>query len=60
MGNMKEVEFEVMIRGKGWLLVPEGEDPEKYVQNCTAQYGGNKLWGTKIVVKNVKVKESKA
>lgn len=59
MEGMQKIEFEVEISGKGWLYVPIGEDPKKYVEKCQAQLGGNKLFHAKVKAKNVEVKEDR-
>jgi len=53
MEGMKEVEFEVKVTGKGWMFIPEEEDPKQYIEEATAQLGGNKLWDAKVTVKNI-------
>ncbi len=59
MNGMKEVEFEIQVTGKGWMLVPEGEDPKKYIESSQAALGGNKLWQTAVVATNIEPRKER-
>jgi hypothetical protein len=59
MNGMKEVEFEVQVTGKGWMLVPEGEDPKKYIESCQAAVGGNKLWQATVEARNIEPRKER-